>query len=432
VFAASNSRDWDYPTWSERLSSHYLRFDNNTNVTNNLMHPLAGAAYYGLSRANGLSVGEAVLYSQVSSAIWEWGLEWREKPSINDMVSTTASGTAAGEFLVQLAAYLNSATQGSGFWHEFLAGTLGFPVWMHRELDDEAPIAPGTPRDRWGMSTDFHHRFTLDLHRTWADDTLERTHALVGGEIDLRLVHLRGYRQAQELSGPFAEGNFTRGRMRLLYDRDGLRDAAVAFDALLAGWYEQWAQPQVGLLAGVGTGLDFADRETLGASDQLSILHFVGPTFGLWWNHPPFELDLTLSVHQDLAPIRSLAWPEVRRSYPDDVFKSTLDTRYQYHLGFSTEVALELRLGPLLVTGEGFWGHYRSIEGFDRFEELITRQVFGSESLLWGRASLALEPPGQLVRFFIANDFYRHSSTLAGIDASSDERRLTAGGGIAF
>jgi hypothetical protein len=36
------------------------------------------------------------------------------------------------------------------------------------------------------------------------------------------------------------------------------------------------------------------------------------------------------------------------------------------------------------------------------------------------------------VRFFIANDFYRHSSTLAGIDASSDERRLTAGGGIAF
>ena len=42
--ADTNSRDWDFPHWSDRLSSAGVRFDNNTHVTNNVLHPLAGSA----------------------------------------------------------------------------------------------------------------------------------------------------------------------------------------------------------------------------------------------------------------------------------------------------------------------------------------------------------------------------------------------------
>ena len=59
--ASSNHRDWDFPRLSQRFDEENVRFDNNTHVTNNLLHPLAGGAYYGLARANGLSVGESVL-----------------------------------------------------------------------------------------------------------------------------------------------------------------------------------------------------------------------------------------------------------------------------------------------------------------------------------------------------------------------------------
>ena len=87
-----NSEDWDFPRWSDRFSSHGVRFDNNTNVTNNVLHPLAGSAYYGLSRANSLSVPAAAAFTFAGSAIWEGTLEWREKVSINDMVATTFGG----------------------------------------------------------------------------------------------------------------------------------------------------------------------------------------------------------------------------------------------------------------------------------------------------------------------------------------------------
>src|SRR5262245_37659357 len=93
--ADTNARDWDFPRWSDRRSGAGVRFDNNTHVTNNVLHPLAGSAYYGLSRANGLSVTASTLYALAGSSIWEGLLEWREKVSINDMVATTFGGIAA-------------------------------------------------------------------------------------------------------------------------------------------------------------------------------------------------------------------------------------------------------------------------------------------------------------------------------------------------
>ncbi|HVZ36199.1 MAG TPA: DUF3943 domain-containing protein, partial [Polyangiaceae bacterium] len=363
--ASANHRDWDFPRLSERFEEQNIRFDNNTHVTNNLLHPLAGGAYYGLSRANGLSVGESVLYAQVSSAIWEWGLEWREKVSINDMIATTAAGTAVGEFWVQLAAYLNSAPGGGGLPQQAAAATLGVPVWVHDQLDGRS-ADPSPAKDRLGLSSAYHHRFTLDVQNAWLDDAAERSGRALGVRLAAELSSLPGFLTPRTYARPFAGGQFSEGLLDLQFDGSGLENVDVAFDAVLAGYYAQWATPQVlGLITGVGTGLEFVDRNTLDSGDQYALAHFVGPTVALFRKGEIFSWTIASRLYGDFAPIRSLAWPKVHAADPSATYKSTLERDYQYNLGFSNRSYAELRVHALLLSGEYSWGRYRSIQGLD-------------------------------------------------------------------
>jgi hypothetical protein len=430
--ASANHRDWDFPPLSRRLEAENVRFDNNTHVTNNLLHPLAGSAYYGLSRANGLSVGESVLYAQVSSAIWEWGLEWREKVSINDMITTTAAGTAVGEFFVQLAAYLNSAPDGGGWPQQAAAATLGFPVWVHDKLDGRS-ADPSPPKDRLGFSSAYHHRFTLDLQNAWLDDAAERQGQTRGVRLTAQLASLPGFLAPETFARPFARGDFTEALLELEFDGGGLQNVDVGFDAVLAGYYAQWASPRVmGLIAGVGTGLEFVDRNSIGYGDQYALAHFVGPSLAFFRKGETVSWTVASRFYGDFAPIRSLAWPRVHAADPNAVYKSSLERAYQYNLGFSNRSYAELRLHALLVSGEYNWGRYQSIEGLDRFQEQITRDLQGTEALDERRFVVALEPPGAPIRAYAGIERSSHVSHLGGFSGARLERRFIAGMGVTF
>ncbi|MEY4549061.1 MAG: hypothetical protein RL685_5256 [Pseudomonadota bacterium] len=432
IAASSNHRDWDFPRWSERFDQANIRFDNNTHVTNNLLHPLAGGAYYGLARANGLGVGESVLYAQVASAVWEWGLEWREKVSINDMVTTTAAGTAAGEFLVQLAAYLNSAPDGGGALQSAAASTLGFPVWIHEKLDERS-ADPTPQKDRLGFSSAYHHRFTLDLQSAWLDDAAERTEQLRGVRLGAQLASLRGFLEPQSFSTYFARGNFSEASLDLQFTGAGLSSADVAFDAVLAGYYAQWSTPRVtGVIVGLGTGLEFVERNALDRRDQYALAHFAGPSLVLFQKGSSFSWTLASRLYGDFAPIRSLAWPRVKAAAPGATYKSSLEGEYQYNLGGSLRSYAELRFHALLLSVEHMLGRYASIEGLDRFQEQITRDLEGSEHLDERKLTLAIEPPGALVRAYAGVERSSHVSELGGVRSGRLERRFVTGVGLAF
>lgn len=430
--ADTNSRDWDFPRWTERFREENVRFDNNVHSTNNLLHPFAGATYYGLARVNSLGVGESMVYAQVSSAIWEWGLEWREKVSINDVIMTANGGVPLGEFLVQLAAYLNSAPDETTWAQDIAKTTLGLPVWLHDKLDGRRPD-PSPPADRLGFSSAYYHRFTTDLEHAWLDDAGEREQVLRGVSLDATLSSLPGFGKAEALDTVFANGNFTEGRLDLGFDGSGLSEAELRVGAVLAGYYVQHVNPGVtGLLVGLGTALEFLDRDTLGTRDQFGILHFLGPALGLLWKRPTYELTLGARVYADFGAIRSMAWPAVRAAAPDDVFKSTLEEAYQYHLGVSSRLSAELRAGAARITLEHGYGRYHSIDGLDRFQEDITRNVEGVETLEERCVSLALEPRDSIARFRIGVEHLSHASELGGVRAERLERRLAVGVGLAF
>jgi hypothetical protein len=431
VNADTNARDWDFPNWTDRLDGSGVRFDNNTHVTNNVLHPLAGSAYYGLSRANGLSVGVSSIYTAVSSLAWEV-TEWREKISINDMVATTVGGISAGEFLIQLASYLNSAPGETNVAQDVAKGTLGFPIWVHDRIDGRRPD-PRPARDNLGFSSAFNHRFTLGYENGWLADDGDLHQETRGFALHGRIVSLPGYLDPESFDTTFAQGNFTSGSLEMQFDQAGMRDAEMKFDAVLAGFYTQHADPGVAsALIGLATGLEFSTTDTLRKGDQYALLHCAGPQLAATWKWGGYQLDLSVRASADFAAIRSLAWPAVHSRDPDEVYKSSLERRYQYHLGLSTRLAAEVRLHAARMFAELGLGSYRSIQGLDRFQEEITRDVAGSERLDESKIGFSLEPPGTPLRFYAQLEGTSHESWLGGQMGERFERRSLIGAGLAF
>ena len=427
----TNSRDWDFPHWTERLGGSGVRFDNNTHVTNNVLHPLAGSAYYGLSRANGLSVGASALYTFASSAAWET-VEWREKISINDMVTTTIGGIAAGEFFTQLGSYLNSSPGETNFAQDLAKGTLGFPIWVHDRIDGRRPD-PRPTRDNLGFSSEFDHRFTLGYENRWLTNEAELRQQTRGVTLDGRIVSLPGYMEAETFNTTFAQGNFTSASLEIQFNEAGFREADMEFGAVLAGYYTQHANPGVlGALIGLATGLEFFTTETLEHGDEYALVHCAGPELGASWKSNGYQLDVRVRATADFAAIRSLAWPAVKSRSPDQTYKSSLERSYQYHVGLSTRLAAELRLHAARLFAELGLGSYRSIQGYDRFQETITRDLQGSETLDEHKVGFALEPPGTPLRFYAQLEGSSHESWLGGEMRERFERRSLIGAGLAF
>jgi hypothetical protein len=430
--AGTNSRDWDFPHWTDRLSLDGVRFDNNTHVTNNVLHPLSGASYYMLSRANGMNVGASALYTLAGSAVWEWALEWREKISINDMITTTAGGIAAGEFITQLGSYLNSAPGETSFGQDVAKTTLGFPVWVHDRLDNRRPD-PSPVADNLGFSSRYNHRFVAAYQNNWLDDTVARSHVVRGVVLDARLVSLPGFFEQESFAGTFAQGNFSDAHLGMQFDSDGLRETDLRFNAVLAGYFAQRGHPAViNAYVGLATGLDFYDTDTLGRGDQYALVHCAGPELAASWRRKEYGVEVRARASADFAAIRALAWPEVQEVDSSAIYKSSLEQKYQYHVGLSTRLSATLRVHAARFSAELGWSSYRSIQGLDRFQETVTRDLSGAETLYNHKLSMAIEPPGTPLRFYSELEGRAHGSSLGGQSAQRLERRLAAGAGLVF
>lgn len=78
-------------------------WDKDKGYLNYIGHPVAGAAYYTLSRHNGKSPLESFGYSvAMSTFFWEYGIEaFAEIPSIQDLIITPVIGAVLGEIAYQ-------------------------------------------------------------------------------------------------------------------------------------------------------------------------------------------------------------------------------------------------------------------------------------------------------------------------------------------
>lgn len=83
------------------LNSGFV-WDDDKFLLNHVGHPTEGTLYYNAARSNGMNFWQSLPFVFAGSLMWEMAGE-REKPSINDMITTTVVGAGLGEVTHRLA-----------------------------------------------------------------------------------------------------------------------------------------------------------------------------------------------------------------------------------------------------------------------------------------------------------------------------------------
>lgn len=431
VKADQNKEDWEFPNLKDRLLTFdAVRFDNNLFITNHVLHGASGTGYYSFARANGLSVPASILYSFGTSAVFEWGLEWLEKVSVNDLIWTPMGGFAPGEWFNQLGNYLNSAPGGGGFGNQLAAATLGFPRYVHMKLDGDQ-LPPTLPTDSLGLSTAYHHRFDIGYGFAAADNDLGQSGIEHDVNIRARIVNMPGFLRPGRFATDFGNGNFTDMRVRLSFDSTGWADADLFFEADLAGYYAQDFKPLASGVGGdasmyaVATAVRVIDDYSLDRRDTLALAHLLGPSAKWWVAGGGALLRLDVSVSGDFAGVRSLPYRRWESLFGTEGTKTVLQ-KYSYYfaLGTSARAGARLSYGGLELGARGLVGMYDSIDGLDRYQQLVSRDVHNRDQLLEGEAWIGYTPPRTPVHFGVRGREMWRRSEMKPLAESRWDRRL--------
>lgn len=105
-------------SWWDNINGGW-EWDTNPIRVNSFEHPWAGAVYYNVARANGLSFYAALPATAAGSLMWELFGEPRP-PATNDLLTTTFGGVALGEPLRRMSEIVldNQASGFDRFWRE--------------------------------------------------------------------------------------------------------------------------------------------------------------------------------------------------------------------------------------------------------------------------------------------------------------------------
>lgn len=428
--------DWDFPSLEARLTLDAWRFDSNPFPINFAWHAVDGAAYHLFARSSDLSLPVSVGYGLLTSLAWEFGAEFREYVSINDVVFTTGAGTAAGEFLHWLGRYLESAPAPRR-WHPAARWTLA-PIRELLNLGHDRRRA-GTAPDSLGFSSDIWHRFELGAGVAVGrvDDATAAAQARrAAPTLALRargeLAALPGYLAPRTFTRTFTSGEVSSGAVDL-----ALGDDAIALrlhaDTLLAGVHWQTADHAQGLRAttlGVALGYDYR-RELLGPwRERVAQTHLPGLSLTHQVRRGAVAARVRARAAVDFAGVDAPAWDVWRAAHRDLVGKTVLRNHgYTYAWGPWGQLDGELTITrpgvALTVGGELAIARYASQQGRDKVQADLTADLPQVERrVTWQAFSRVGTPDGGLF-LEAAIEQQRRDSSMAEVDVASRYTRAT-------
>ncbi len=436
IVSDPNKQDWDYIDIRDRSLNVEVKFDNNMFRTNFLLHPLAGTMSYWLSRSNGLDIYASFASSVLSSATFEFLLEWLEKPSINDLIATPIGGVAAGEFFFHLGDYLNSAFDGGNFGHRALAYTFGAPQAIHDAIDD-LDVPPGSA-DALGFTSAYWHSFKLG--HGLADVTNDRgaRDTLYDLLFSAKLVAMPGFLRPGRFSLDFHQGNFTEARLRTSLAGGTLKDVDLFIGSDLVGHYRQdfTGSPQALIgsssMLAASTSMRYLDRWLLNRRDQFAVLHFLGPSGRAWFGlGHGLMARVEGRLHLDFAGVTSHAYRELVAEYGPEGTKSILQLQnYFLGLGGSGRLFAAVEMAGAEIGGYAGYGAYRSIDGLDRY--VTPLDVANTDQIIELGAAAMYSPPGAPVSFRLAWDRLVHRSAMGPFAVTIHDSRFSVSGSSLF
>lgn len=367
-----NLADWDRLSVSQRFRLDAIRLDNNDFWVNQVAHPLAGAEYYAFARSNGYSVVTSTAFSFATSLAWEYGLEFQERTSYNDLLVTPGAGVALGEGLYRLGTYLGSGCSASpaSVFH----WTLGAPVAIHGTLDGASGCRGA--RDGLGLSAATFHEFRLRGEVGNVSARGVRPFSRMG--VTTELVSIPAFASGKSQHGTFTQGEWTRTHLAV----SGGAAAGVEFggETALVGFQLRsvGVADETSVVLGSGLGFDYRALHFADFHDRWSALHLPGIASRLTWEGGPWAWAFRGSVTPDFVAANSLAY-----RVPDaDIRGKSVMRKQRYYFGYGGSLSLE--------TGVSFHGfevgalaalnYVDSLEGLDRTQEDLSLDERASDT----------------------------------------------------
>jgi len=380
---------WDWPSWQSKLfSTDELVLDTNRFMPNEVRHPLTGAAQYDIGRFNGLSPWASLALDFAGSVFWEYIVEYRECPSINDIFTNTWGGLVIGEPLYQIG---------------------------HAWLEHDAP----------------HTRFALSaapsITRFDAGDT--RRELALGGE--LGIVRDREVDRAGEGTSTtgFAGWNRELLEMRLGEATDSTAVTGFRFRSETTYWarysrdFDDLGSGTSHLFAIAG-GFDLGERKMPNEWDRLGVFELVGPRFAISTRSPGLALDWQVAGYADVAMVQAHVFGDMP---PPGTGRSILILRgYYYATGATLATRLQGRAGrwdgTLDATAHQFWS-------FDDHDHGGTMDPHGVEDQrVTTTASIGVRPTDEDVLVHAFAEVIERRGTWS--DRERDDAELAAGVGV--
>jgi hypothetical protein len=370
---------WDWPSWKKKIITFQaVRLDSNHFSTNAGSHTEGGMLVYLIGRGSGLSVGYSTLLAFGEVVLWEFVGEFYEKPSINDLINNPIGGLAVGEPFHQLSMFFS---RGADNGINPILATIFSPIAHANAFVDNVRPRRAGEIDRLGLPADVWHRF--DIYSGGSDvrfsDQFRRFESLLGIRTQLNTVG--GYGRPVPRSGGFGAARVTQIDAAVGFGAQEVTGTLFATRVALAGYHHQNLH-RIGdeiagqnLLFTLDNTFDYSMRRRPGLSiDQIATFGLVGPMLELSQRQGPFEAALHLQAVPELAMVTSLAADAYKASFGTEGLKSTVaEHGYYYAYGATLGAQLALRFHFAELGGDARWERFGSIEGYDRFQERLTR-----------------------------------------------------------
>lgn len=426
-----NVADWDIASIRQRFSVDSIRFDSNAFPINWLWHPLSGAAYYGLPRANGLSVAASSGYALATTLVWEYGLEFREKVSVNDVITTPITGIATGEFLSRLALYLNRVPGTPSRRQRAFGVLLGAVQAMHDRGYRQPPLESDVPRDALGYDARIAHRFLASIGIAYLTPRPVDLTSAATLDFEGELFAMPGYLTADRIRRGFGDANRSSMSARTVLGGD-VFGIELRADTILFGFHGQCMQGEEGARRGraltVGSHVAYLYRrdELPGFSDALAATGLPGLALEFDLVRPHMRLHLGGRLEGQFAGVHAAAFDAWKAANPGSRSKTVLE-RYDYYYGFglSSRASARLEVPHLALEASFFHARYRSQQGLDRNQEAVTADVAARDRATDVELALRLRPSLRRGFYFEAALLHRlRRESLGGFDASQRVDRL--------
>lgn len=286
---------WDWESWKGKLTLDHVRFDTNSWGLNGFRHPLMSVVNYQIARTNGFGIVGSTVLGALYGVLWEFVIENREYPAVNDLIVHTVVGAQLGEPLWQIGQLWRGGVLTTG---DRIKTTLFSPIdGMHDVLR--------TRQSLWWRPRAWRSIVLgVGAGQRWFDDARAYEEVVLSADIDV--VRDRRYVSSGPQVGAIKPGTWSRvaGRLRL-GDVDGSAGQTgilVQSRTALAGVYRQDDEGN-GTFTGIGTGFVYRRDWLDDARDHVAIMQLVGPQLQVSRRRPGYAVRWDAAAYADYAMI---------------------------------------------------------------------------------------------------------------------------------